>query len=91
MERLTPAMLVSTQRTSTGTGAIISRSGTTSLSSNCQRSTESPLGHSTSRKKFEITTSEPFNPIKQDEDQIEGRLHSFKKGDIYFNWGCFPR
>ena len=43
------------------------------------------------RKKFEIATSEPFNPIKQDEDQIEGRLRSFKKGDIYFNWGCFPR
>lgn len=43
------------------------------------------------RKKFEIATSEPFNPIKQDEDHIEGRLRSFKKGDIYFNWGCFPR
>jgi len=43
------------------------------------------------RKKFEIATSEPFNPIKQDEDEAEGRLRSFKKGDIYFNWGCFPR
>lgn len=43
------------------------------------------------RKKFEIATSEPFNPIKQDEDHVEGRLRSFKKGDIYFNWGCFPR
>lgn len=41
------------------------------------------------RKKFEIATKEPMNPIKQDEKK--GQLRSFKKGDIYFNYGCFPR
>ena len=41
------------------------------------------------RKKYEIATKEPFNPIKQDEKK--GELRSFKKGDIYFNYGCFPR
>ena len=41
------------------------------------------------RKKFEIATNEPLNPIKQDEKK--GELRSFKKGDIYFNYGCFPR
>jgi len=41
------------------------------------------------RKKFEIATKEPMNPIKQDEKK--GQLRTFKKGDIYFNYGCFPR
>jgi len=41
------------------------------------------------RKKFELATKEPLNPIKQDEKK--GQLRSFKKGDIYFNYGCFPR
>jgi inorganic pyrophosphatase len=41
------------------------------------------------RKKFEIATKEPLNPIKQDEKK--GELRVFKKGDIYFNYGCFPR
>ena len=41
------------------------------------------------RKKFEIATKEPLNPIKQDEKK--GELRTFKKGDIYFNYGCFPR
>jgi len=41
------------------------------------------------RKKFEIATKEALNPIKQDEKK--GELRSFKKGDIYFNYGCFPR
>jgi len=41
------------------------------------------------RKKFEIATKEPLNPIKQDEKK--GQLRTFKKGDIYFNYGCFPR
>ena len=41
------------------------------------------------RKKFELATKEPLNPIKQDDSS--GHLASFKKGDIYFNYGCFPR
>jgi len=41
------------------------------------------------RKKFELATKEALNPIKQDEKK--GQLRSFKKGDIYFNYGCFPR
>jgi len=41
------------------------------------------------RKKFEISTDEPFNPIKQ--DTKNGALRSFSKGDIFFNYGCFPR
>jgi inorganic pyrophosphatase len=41
------------------------------------------------RKKYEIATKEALNPIKQDEKK--GQLRSFKKGDIYFNYGCFPR
>ncbi|CAM9311869.1 unnamed protein product [Choristocarpus tenellus] len=42
-----------------------------------------------SRKKFEIATNELGNPIKQDEKK--GTLREFKKGDIFFNYGCFPR
>lgn len=38
---------------------------------------------------YEIATNEPLNPIKQDEKK--GELRAFKKGDIYFNYGCFPR
>ena len=38
---------------------------------------------------YEIATKEPLNPIKQDEKK--GELRAFKKGDIYFNYGCFPR
>jgi len=41
------------------------------------------------RKKYEIATNEPGNPIKQDESK--GKLREFKKGDIFFNYGCFPR
>lgn len=42
-----------------------------------------------SRKKFEISTTEAGNPIKQ--DTKKGLLREFKKGDIFFNYGCFPR
>jgi len=42
-----------------------------------------------SRKKFEIATDEIGNPIKQDEKK--GVLREFKKGDIFFNYGCLPR
>jgi len=42
-----------------------------------------------SRKKYEIATNEPGNPIKQDEKK--GELRAFKKGDIFFNYGCMPR
>lgn len=42
-----------------------------------------------SRKKFEIATDEIGNPIKQDEKK--GTLREFKKGDIFFNYGCLPR
>ena len=40
------------------------------------------------RKKFEIATDEVGNPIKQDEKK--GKLREFKKGDIFFNYGCLP-
>jgi len=42
-----------------------------------------------SRKKYEIATDEPGNPIKQ--DLKKGVLREFKKGDIFFNYGCLPR
>lgn len=41
------------------------------------------------RKKYEIATDEDFTPIKQDEKK--GQLREFKKGDIFFNYGCFPQ
>ena len=41
------------------------------------------------RKKYEIATDEVGNPIKQDEKK--GTLREFKKGDIFFNYGCFPQ
>ena len=41
------------------------------------------------RKKFEIATDEIGNPIKQDEKK--GVLREFKKGDIFFNYGCLPQ
>lgn len=41
------------------------------------------------RKKYEIATGEVGNPIKQDEKK--GILREFKKGDIFFNYGCFPQ
>lgn len=42
-----------------------------------------------SRKKYEIATKELNNPIKQ--DTKDGALREFKKGDLYFNYGCLPR
>lgn len=42
-----------------------------------------------SRKKYEIATEEIGNPIKQDEKK--GKLREFKKGDIFFNYGCLPQ
>jgi inorganic pyrophosphatase len=41
------------------------------------------------RKKYEISTKEDKNPIKQDEKK--GVLREFKRGDLAFNYGCFPR
>ncbi|CAJ1909195.1 unnamed protein product [Cylindrotheca closterium] len=41
------------------------------------------------RKKYEIATDEEFTPIKQDEKK--GTLREFKKGDIFFNYGCLPQ
>lgn len=41
------------------------------------------------RKKFEIATNEECTPIKQ--DQKKGKPREFLKGDIFFNYGCFPR
>eukprot|EP00548_Thalassiothrix_antarctica_P005055 CAMPEP_0194135136 /NCGR_PEP_ID=MMETSP0152-20130528/5219_1 /TAXON_ID=1049557 /ORGANISM="Thalassiothrix antarctica, Strain L6-D1" /LENGTH=316 /DNA_ID=CAMNT_0038831205 /DNA_START=19 /DNA_END=969 /DNA_ORIENTATION=+ len=41
------------------------------------------------RKKYEIATEEIGNPIKQDEKK--GKLREFKKGDIFFNYGCLPQ
>jgi hypothetical protein len=40
------------------------------------------------RKKYEIATDEVGNPLKQDEKK--GVLREFKKGDIFFNYGCLP-
>jgi len=42
-----------------------------------------------SRKKYEIATDEVGNPLKQDEKK--GVVREFKKGDIFFNYGCLPR
>ena len=44
--------------------------------------------HYANRKKYEIATDEVGNPIKQDEKK--GKLREFKKGDIFFNYGCLP-
>jgi len=41
------------------------------------------------RRKYEIATNEASNPIKQDEKK--GVLREFKRGDLMFNYGCFPR
>ena len=41
------------------------------------------------RKKFEIATDEVSNPIKQ--DSKKGQLREFKRGDLAFNYGCFPQ
>ena len=41
------------------------------------------------RKKFEIDTKSKFNPIKQ--DIKDNKLRSYKWGDIYYNYGCFPK
>lgn len=41
------------------------------------------------RAKFEITTGEPFNPIKQ--DVKNGILRDYIWGDMYFNYGAFPQ
>ena len=41
------------------------------------------------RKKYEIATDEADNPIKQ--DSKKGKLREFKRGDLAFNYGCFPQ
>ena len=41
------------------------------------------------RKKFEIATGEPLNPIKQ--DVKNGVLREYKWGDMLFNYGAFPQ
>lgn len=41
------------------------------------------------RKKFEIATGEPMNPIKQ--DVKNGMLREYKWGDMLFNYGAFPQ
>lgn len=41
------------------------------------------------RKKFEIATGEPFNPIKQ--DTKNGVLRNYNYGDMLFNYGAFPQ
>lgn len=53
--------------------------------------TTTPPPHSPkfTRRKFEIATNEAGNPIKQDEKN--GKPRVFSKGDIFFNYGCFPR
>lgn len=60
-------------------------------SAHSERSSKSsipPLSHE-HRKKYEIATDEEFTPIKQ--DTKKGMLREFKKGDLYFNYGCFPQ
>lgn len=41
------------------------------------------------RAKFEITTTEVYNPIKQ--DVKNGNLRYYKWGDMMFNYGAFPQ
>jgi inorganic pyrophosphatase len=41
------------------------------------------------RKKFEISTGEAMNPIKQ--DVKNGVLREYKWGDMLFNYGAFPQ
>ena len=41
------------------------------------------------RVKNEIATGEPYNPIKQ--DVRNGVLREYKWGDMFFNYGAFPR
>jgi inorganic pyrophosphatase len=41
------------------------------------------------RAKMEISTTEPFSPIKQ--DVKKGKLRFFGYGDIPFNYGAFPQ
>lgn len=41
------------------------------------------------RAKFEICTSEPYNPIRQDTQN--GVLREYKWGDMPFNYGAFPQ
>lgn len=41
------------------------------------------------RKKFEVSTKEEGNPIKQ--DKKNGKLREYGKGDIFFNYGCVPQ
>jgi len=41
------------------------------------------------RKKYEIATGEPMNPIKQ--DVKNGVLREYKWGDMLFNYGAFPQ
>lgn len=41
------------------------------------------------RAKFECSTGENFNPIKQDTQH--GKLRYYKHGDIMFNYGFFPQ
>lgn len=42
-----------------------------------------------SRKKYEISTTELYNPIKQ--DTKHGKLREYKWGDMLFNYGAFPQ
>lgn len=42
------------------------------------------------RDKFEISTSDPGNVIKQDLDK-NGNLRQYKRGDVFFNYGALPR
>lgn len=41
------------------------------------------------RKKMEIATGEPFNPIKQ--DTKNGKLREYGWGDMMFNYGAMPQ
>lgn len=41
------------------------------------------------RKKMEIATGEPFNPIKQ--DTKNGKLREYGWGDMMFNYGALPQ
>ena len=41
------------------------------------------------RAKFECSTGEPYNPIKQDVQN--GKLRYYKHGDIMFNYGFLPQ
>ena len=66
--------------------AVEGRSDTLWLRASCPSPTQIPKW---TRAKFEISTSEAGNPLKQDEKK--GVLREYKWGDMLFNYGALPQ